>query len=176
VAAFLTYEVPYMLLESGGAKGEIKWFKENFGFIGSISGGPDVFLHKGVVEAAGIPLSGLHEGRPVWYEVGPDPRGNGKVCCIAIRLRDAEAPKKKPKADKRPAVQGAECESLQLKFYNVAQGFGFFIRPGHRDVFVNKSVIELSGVGPLIEGNWYEVTFALDKGGHKATKIELAQR
>ena len=56
-------------------RGKVKWFdaKKGFGFIQPDEGGPDIFIHKSVVQASG--LDTLTEAQAVEYEIQETPKG-----------------------------------------------------------------------------------------------------
>lgn len=55
----------------------------SYGFIVDDAGGPDVFVHKSAVEAAG--LKTLNEGQRIEFEVVKDSK-NGKLKAVNLRL------------------------------------------------------------------------------------------
>ena len=136
------------LLDSGGAAGVIKLYKprQGFGFIKPASG-PDVFVHKEILNAAGI--QHISEGTRVWFESGPDAKKPGKVSCVRIRLAGEET----------GAENESGCEPMALKWFNPGREYGFFKREGKPDVFVHVSTIRKSGLAELAEGVVYQVTF-----------------
>ena len=60
---------------NGGRTGTVKWYNptKGFGFIVPDDGGPDVFVHASVVQAAG--LSQLVEGQAVTFNAAQGPKG-----------------------------------------------------------------------------------------------------
>jgi CspA family cold shock protein len=62
--------------------GTVKWFNptKGYGFIGSDSGGKDVFVHISAVQKAG--LRSLDEGQTVMFEVETQP--NGRAAAINL--------------------------------------------------------------------------------------------
>ena len=55
-------------------KGKVKWYseKKNFGFVTG-EDGKDVFVHKTILDAAGIPS--LQDGQDVEFEAQDSPKG-----------------------------------------------------------------------------------------------------
>ncbi len=69
-------------------RGVVKWFDANrgYGFILPEDGGPDVFLHRRVLQAS-VGLRRLEPGQRVEYEVADTAEGQ-KVKWIALRSKD----------------------------------------------------------------------------------------
>ncbi len=69
-------------------RGVVKWFDANrgYGFIVPEDGGPDVFLHRRVLQTS-TGLRRLEPGQQVDYEVAETPQGR-KITAIAIRPPD----------------------------------------------------------------------------------------
>ncbi len=61
-----------------------------------------------------------------------------------------------------------------VKWYNVANGFGFIVRGGEKDVFVHVSALDRAGITGLSEGQRVVVGVAEGQKGPEAASIQVA--
>jgi cold shock CspA family protein/enamine deaminase RidA (YjgF/YER057c/UK114 family) len=88
-----TFAPPLPSADSGVQRGRVKWFtrQKNYGFIESVSGGPDVFVHRAALDAAD--LRGLTADQTVDFTVEPGPEGK---LSVAGNLKVVEMPPAPP--------------------------------------------------------------------------------
>ena len=66
--------------------GTVKWFNpdKGYGFIANDEGGDDVFVHYSAIIADGFRT--LNEGQKVTFDVEPDPKDEGKLRAVDVKV------------------------------------------------------------------------------------------
>ena len=66
--------------------GTVKWFNpdKGYGFLSNDEGGDDVFVHYSAIIADGFRT--LSEGQKVTFDVEPDPKDEGKLRAVDVKV------------------------------------------------------------------------------------------
>jgi len=157
----------------------VKWFDatRGFGFLVSDAIEGDILVHFSVLKEHGrrsIPEGALVECVPAKLE-----RGLQAKRIISIDTSESIIPERRPqpsvdRADRTNLAESAgEFETVEVKWFNRAKGYGFLNRPGvdGEDVFVHMETVRNSGLGELQQGQMVEARIA--KGRKGLTAVEL---
>jgi len=157
----------------------VKWFDatRGFGFLVSDAVEGDILVHFSVLKEHGrrsIPEGALVECIPAKLE-----RGLQAKRIISIDTSESIIPERRPqpsvdRADRTNLAESAgEFETVEVKWFNRAKGYGFLNRPGvdGEDVFVHMETVRNSGLGELQQGQMVEARIA--KGRKGLTAVEL---
>ncbi|MBM3558939.1 MAG: cold shock domain-containing protein [Alphaproteobacteria bacterium] len=161
--------------------GTVKWFnaEKGFGFAELSDGTGDVFLHIGVLQAAGH--ESVPPGATLRVQVGQGQKGRQITAVLSVDESTAtEAPRRAGPRDaavprpRRPApdLSTAFDAAGTVKWFNTEKGFGFVaVGDGGRDVFVHISVLERSGLANLAEGQQVSMKVVETPKGREAVSI-----
>ena len=157
----------------------VKWFDatRGFGFLVSDAVEGDILVHFSVLKEHGrrsIPEGALVECIPAKLE-----RGLQAKRIISIDTSESVVPVRRtqPSVDRADRTNLVECagefETVEVKWFNRAKGYGFLNRPGvdGQDVFVHMETVRNSGLGELQQGQMVEARIA--KGRKGLTAVEL---
>ena len=161
-------------------RGTVKWFslEKGFGFLELSDGSGDAFLHGSLLAQNGI--SGVQPGETLEVRVGPGHKGPHVTEVLSVDSSTA-APATPRRSSFRsatsdePSPDTAVEETGTVKWFSVAKGYGFISRDsGGRDVFVQASALERSGLTAIREGQTVIVDFVESRKGLEALRIRLA--
>jgi len=157
----------------------VKWFDatRGFGFLVSEAIEGDILVHFSVLKEHGrrsLPEGALVECVPARLD-----RGLQAKRIISIDTSESVAPVRRPqpsvdRADRTNLIESAgEFETVEVKWFNRAKGYGFLNRPGvdGQDVFVHMETVRNSGLGELQQGQMVEARIAEGRKG--LTAVEL---
>jgi len=175
------------------AQAKVKWFnaEKGFGFVELSDGSGEAFIHIRALESTG--RSSLLSGSTLTVRVGQGQKGPQvtEVLTVDESTAEPERPRgfgggggfRKPFDRDRPPPRptgpvnfGEAPEAIgTVKWYDPAKGFGFVSVEGTEgDLFVHRSAVERSGVGPLNEGQRVRVTIVDGRKGKEVGAIEIA--
>jgi len=158
----------------------VKWFDatRGFGFLVSEALEGDILVHFSVLKEHG--RRSLPEGALVECIAMRLERGLQAKKILSIDISDAPPPRRSPqvgeKADRSElAAIAGDFETVTVKWFNRAKGYGFLNRPGveGEDVFVHMETVRNSGLGELQQGQLVEARIAEGRKG--LTAVELRQ-
>lgn len=169
----------------------VKWFngEKGFGFAELLDGTGDVFLHIGVLQAAGH--ESVAPGCRLKVNVGQGAKGRQITRVIEVDDSNAGAAAAGPPPPRRGPMRGPigggaprgapsapSGPSVELsgsvKWFNPEKGFGFIAgEDGGRDVFIHISVLERSGANSLGEGQRVTMSVVETPKGREAIAIAL---
>ena len=146
--------------------GQVKWFDavKGYGFLSPDSDNgdadlSDVMIHVSCLRAAG--LSTMQEG--------------GRMVCMAADrpkgLQAVEILSYEPLVSPEEENQDETFETVMIKWFNRAKGYGFVNRPDASDVdiFVHMVAVRQAGLDDLLDGGRYE---AIIREGPKGEHVE----
>jgi CspA family cold shock protein len=159
--------------------GRVKWFDatRGFGFLVSDSAEGDILVHFSVLKEHGrrsLPEGALVDCVPLRLD-----RGLQEKRVISIDTSDSVVPPRRPAASaERPdrsglAESAGDFETVEVKWFNRAKGYGFLNRPGvdGQDIFVHMETVRNSGLGELQQSEMVEARIAEGRKG--LTAVEL---
>jgi CspA family cold shock protein len=159
--------------------GRVKWFDatRGFGFLVSDSADGDILVHFSVLKEHGrrsLPEGALVECIPMKLD-----RGLQAKRVISIDTSESVVPQRRAatigeRPDRTGLAQSAgDFETVEVKWFNRAKGYGFLNRPGvdGQDIFVHMETVRNSGLGELQQGEMVEARIAEGRKG--LTAVEL---
>ena len=160
----------------------VKWFDatRGFGFLVSEALEGDILVHFSVLKEHGrrsLPEGALVECVPVRLERGLQAKqilsidtSSSVPVPRAAPVRSAERPDRKGLSE-----SAGEFESVEVKWFNRAKGYGFLNRQGldGEDVFVHMETVRSSGIPDLQPGQIVEARIAEGRKG--LTAVELRE-
>ena len=158
----------------------VKWFNadKGFGFVALADGSGDVFLHIGVLQAAGHEL--VDPGTKLSVQVGPGQKGRQVTAVVAVDANTGTAPpitRSSPKASSgRARIDPATAVAVEgtVKWFNADKGFGFVAcEDGEKDVFVHVSIVERAGLHALHEAQRVAMKVVRTQKGREAVSLTL---
>ncbi|MFO1061399.1 MAG: cold shock domain-containing protein [Dongiaceae bacterium] len=163
----------------------VKWFnaEKGFGFAALGDGSGDVFLHIGVLQAAG--RESVAPGTKLKVSVGQGTKGRQITRVAEIDDSTATEPPRRsssggPSGGARPQRFTPDPSTAvevvgTVKWFNGDKGFGFVTGDdGGKDVFVHVSVLERSRLPPLNEGQRVAMRVVETPKGREAIAVNLA--
>jgi CspA family cold shock protein len=166
----------------------VKWFnaEKGFGFAALADGSGDVFLHIGVLQAAGRET--VAPGTKLKVSVGQGTKGRQITRVAEIDDSTAtEPPRRSGPREGGPGGGGGRPQRFTpdpstavdvagtVKWFNGDKGFGFVTGDdGGKDVFVHVSVLERSRLPPLNEGQRVTMRVVETPKGREAISVSLA--
>jgi CspA family cold shock protein len=163
----------------------VKWFnaEKGFGFAALADGTGDVFLHIGVLQAAGRET--VAPGTKLKVSVGQGTKGRQITRVAEIDDSTATEPPRRagpggggggPRPQRFvPDPSTAVDVAGTVKWFNGEKGFGFVTGDdGGKDVFVHVSVLERSRLPPLNEGQRVTMRVVETPKGREAISVSLA--
>lgn len=160
--------------------GRVKWFDatRGFGFLVCDECDGDVLVHFSILKDHG--RRSLPEGATVEAMVARLERGYQARSIRSIDLSTALPPVERPgitpqqRADRQALVDAAgEYESVEVKWFNRAKGYGFLFRPDDpdHDIFIHMETARAAGLPDLEPGQPIEARIAEGKKGLTAVEI-----
>ncbi len=160
----------------------VKWFNpsKGFGFAELADGSGDVFLHIGVLEAAGH--DSVPPGSKLKVQVGQGPKGPQitRVAEVDTSTATAQPPRGSSPGGARQQRGTVDMSTAvemfgTVKWFNADKGFGFVAsEDGGKDVFVHVSVLGGAGLVNLAEGQQVSMRVVDTPKGREAVSIALA--
>ena len=158
----------------------VKWFNadKGFGFVALADGSGDVFLHVGVLQAAGH--ESVDPGTKLSVQVGPGPKGHQVTAVVAVDANTDTVPpitRSSPRASSgRARIDAATAVAVEgtVKWFNADKGFGFVAcEDGEKDVFVHISIVERAGLRTLREAQRVAMKVVRTQKGREAVSLAL---
>jgi cold shock protein len=158
--------------------GIVKWFgpEKGFGFVQLSAGSGDAFLHGSLLAQSGI--NAVQPGETVEVRVGPG--HNGPHVTEVLRVDSSTAVSATPRRSNFGAARSSGSssgtaveETGTVKWFNAEKGYGFIALDGGKDVFVQVSALERSGLTSLAEGQPVIVDVVEGRKGPEAARVRL---
>ena len=158
--------------------GVVKWFnpEKGFGFVELSDGSGDAFLHGSVLAQSGI--NAVQPGETLEVRVGPGHKGPHVTEIISVDSSTAVPATPRRSNFGATTSNGSSSgtaveETGTVKWFNAERGYGFIGLDGSKDVFVDVSALERSGLTGLGEGQHVIVDVVEGRKGPEAARVRL---
>ena len=156
----------------------VKWFnpEKGFGFAELSDGSGDAFLHETVLAQRSI--NAVQPGDTLEVRVGPGHKGPHVTEVLSVDSSTVPATPRRSSfrsaTSDGPSSEMAVEETGTVKWFNAEKGYGFIARDsGGKDVFVDISALERSGISALDEGQPLVVDVVEGRKGLEAARVRL---
>lgn len=146
----------------------VKWYNtaKGYGFVNSLEGNDDWFLHATTLQKIGSPMIG--EGGELICMIGEGPKG----MCVK-QVVDVLSQGNLPPGKQASAAAGTVQEVTGIvKWYDPEKEYGF-VSPedGMKDIFVHRTCLEKHGLDVLGEGQKLKLLCKMVAKGREAHEI-----
>lgn len=161
-------------------KGFVKFFntEKGFGFIGSHSGGPDIFVHMSALE--GSEVTKLNKQDFVEFELGKSAESE-RIFATRVRLLRKAEQSSGGHSGGRPLRGGSKLEkagqgSGVVKWFDLGKGYGFITpQGGDKDVFVHARVLKRAGLTDLTSGQAVSFELEIDPSRNRLSVSKIVR-